>query len=394
MARDHRRLAAIVSVDVAGYSRLMGMDDSGTLAALKSHRRELIDTKIAEDNGRIVKTTGDGLLLEFSSVVDAVRCAVDVQRAMAERNAGIAPDRRIDFRIGINVGDIIIDGDDIFGDGVNIAARLEALAEPGGICVSRVVRDQVQDKLSFTFEDLGTQQAKNIARPIDVYRVHLEAVAPEAKSSGRKQNSARIQILCVDDHPIVRQGIAGLLAAEPDMALVAEAANGREAIQQFRAHRPDVTLMDLQMPEMGGLDAIGAIRGEFPDARIIVLTTYAGDAQALRALQAGARGYLLKNALHKELLDTIRAVHAGRKALASEVSFELAEHATDDALTPAEIRVLRLIAQGNANKEIARALALSEETVKGQVRNILSKLDAKDRTHAAMIGLKRGIIQF
>ena len=394
MARDHRRLAAIVSVDVAGYSRLMGMDDSGTLAALKSHRRELIDTKIAEDNGRIVKTTGDGLLLEFSSVVDAVRCAVDVQRAMAERNAGIAPDKRIDFRIGINVGDIIIDGDDIFGDGVNIAARLEALAEPGGICVSRVVRDQVLDKLSFTFEDLGTQQAKNIARPIDVYRVHLEAVAPEAKSSGRKQNSARIQILCVDDHPIVRQGIAGLLAAEPDMALVAEAANGREAIQQFRAHRPDVTLMDLQMPEMGGLDAIGAIRGEFPDARIIVLTTYAGDAQALRALQAGARGYLLKNALHKELLDTIRAVHAGRKALASEVSFELAEHATDDALTPAEIRVLRLIAQGNANKEIARALTLSEETVKGQVRNILSKLDAKDRTHAAMIGLKRGIIQF
>ena len=152
------------------------------------------------------------------------------------------------------------------------------------------------------------------------------------------------------------------------MALVAEAANGREAIQQFRAHRPDITLMDLQMAEMGGLDAIGAIRGEFPDARIIVLTTYAGDAQALRALQAGARGYLLKNALHKELLDTIRAVHAGRKALATEVSFELAEHATDDVLTAAEVRVLRLIAQGDANKEIARALALSEETVKGQIR--------------------------
>ena len=176
------------------------------------------------------------------------------------------------------------------------------------------------------------------------------------------------------------------------MTVVAEAANGLEAIEQYRAHRPDVTLMDLQMPEMGGLDAIGAIRGEFPDARIIVLTTYAGDAQAFRALQAGARGYLLKNALHKELLDTIRAVHAGRKALAADVSFELAEHATDDALTPAEIRVLRLIAQGNANKEIARALGLSEETIKGQVRNILSKLGAKDRTHAAMVGLKRGII--
>jgi len=206
-------------------------------------------------------------------------------------------------------------------------------------------------------------------------------------------DSNRIRILCVDDHPIVRQGIGSLLGVQPDMELVAEASNGREAIQEFRTHRPDITLMDLQMPEMGGLDAISAIRGEFPDARIIVLTTYAGDAQALRALQAGARGYLLKNALHKELVDTIRAVHAGKKALSPDVSFELAEHATEDALTPAEIRVLRLIAQGNANKEIARALSLSEETVKGQVRNILSKLGAKDRTHAAMIGIKRGIIQ-
>jgi len=204
----------------------------------------------------------------------------------------------------------------------------------------------------------------------------------------------RIRILCVDDHPVVRQGIVGLVGVQPDMALVAEASNGREAVHQFRAHQPDVTLMDLQMPEMGGLDAIIAIRGEFPDARIIVLTTYAGDAQALRALKAGARAYLLKNSLHKELLDTIRAVNAGRKALSPDVSFQLAEHATDDVLTPAEIRVLRLIAQGNANKEIAAQLSLSEETVKGQVRNILSKLGAKDRTHAAMIGFKRGIIEF
>ena len=178
MARDHRRLAAIVSLDVPGYSRLMGADDSGTLAALKAHRRELIDPKIAEHDGRIVKTTGDGLLLEFSSVVDAVRCAVEVQRGMAERNAGVAPDKRLDFRIGINVGDIIIDGDDIFGDGVNVAARLEGLADPGGICVSRVVRDQVLDKLSFAFDDLGAQEVKNIARPVDVYRVSLDSGVP------------------------------------------------------------------------------------------------------------------------------------------------------------------------------------------------------------------------
>ena len=201
----------------------------------------------------------------------------------------------------------------------------------------------------------------------------------------------RIRILVVDDHPVVREGVETLVRRQPDMRIVAQAANGREAIEQFREHHPDVTLMDLQMPEMNGLDTLMALRGEFPEARIIVLTTYAGDTQVLRAIKAGARAYLLKNALHKELLDTIRAVHAGRKYISPGASFELAEHASDDALTPAEVRVLRLIADGNANKEIAAQLSVSEDTVKGQVRNILSKLGAKDRTHAAMIGVKRGI---
>jgi DNA-binding NarL/FixJ family response regulator len=204
----------------------------------------------------------------------------------------------------------------------------------------------------------------------------------------------QIRILVADDHPLLRQGIAGLVADQSDMILVAEASNGREAILQFRAHRPDITLMDLQMPEMNGLDAIVAIRGEFPEARIIVLTAYTGDGQVLRALKAGARGYLLKNLLHKELLETIRSVHAGKKTLSPEVSYQLAEHATDDSLTPAEIAVLHLIAAGNANKQIADQLSISEETVKGRVKNILSKLGANDRTHAAMIGLKRGIIEF
>jgi DNA-binding NarL/FixJ family response regulator len=202
-----------------------------------------------------------------------------------------------------------------------------------------------------------------------------------------------IRILAVDDHPLVRQGISGLLAVQSDMGLVAEASNGRDAIQQFRAHRPDVTLMDLQMPEMSGLDAIIAIRNEFPEARIVVLTTYTGDVQILRALKAGARAYLLKSLLHKELLETIRAVHAGKKTLSPEASFQLAEHLTDDALTPAEIKVLRLIAAGNANKQIADQLAISEETVKSQVKNILSKMGASDRTHAAVIGIRRGIIE-
>ena len=206
-------------------------------------------------------------------------------------------------------------------------------------------------------------------------------------------DTKQIRIMTVDDHPVLRQGIASLIADQPDLTLVAEATNGREAIQQFRAHRPDVTLMDLQMPEMYGLDAMIAIRGEFPEARIIVLTTYTGDVQARRALQAGARAYLLKNSLHKELLDTIRAVHAGRKNLSPEVSFELAEHVAEDSLSPLEVRVLRLIAEGNSNKEIAARLSVSEDSVKGHVRNILSKLGANDRTHAAMIGVKRGIIE-
>ena len=204
--------------------------------------------------------------------------------------------------------------------------------------------------------------------------------------------SSPIRVLAVDDHPVVREGIAGLVRIQRDMALVAEAANGREAIQQFRTHRPDVTLMDLQMPEMNGLDALIAIRMEFPEARIIVLTTYEGDVHILRAVKAGAQGYLLKSTLHSELLRTIRAVHAGKRGLSPEVSFQIAEHVSDETLTPAEVVVLRLIAAGNANKQIADQLGVTEDTVKGRVKSILAKLDANDRTHASIIGLKRGII--
>lgn len=202
-----------------------------------------------------------------------------------------------------------------------------------------------------------------------------------------------IRILIVDDHPVLREGIAAVLASETDMALVAEAGNGRDAVEQFRAHRPDITLMDLQMPVMNGTDAILAIRKDFPDARIIVLTTYSGDAQAVRAFKAGASGYLLKNMLRKELVETIRSVHGGRKRIPPEIAVEMAEHHADDALTEREIEVLRQVAAGNANKIVALRLAISEETVKAHMRSILSKLGANDRTHAVTIALKRGIIE-
>ena len=202
-----------------------------------------------------------------------------------------------------------------------------------------------------------------------------------------------IRILTVDDHPLLRKGIAALVNAEPDLKLVAEASNGEEAIGAFRSHRPDVTLMDLQMPGIDGTEAIVRIRDEFPNARIIVLTTYTGDIQVLRALRAGARAYLLKGHVHKELLETIRAVHAGQKRIPPDVAAELAEHAMDDELTEREIDVLKLVAAGNANKHIADQLSIGEATVKSHVSNILSKLGANDRSHAVTIGLKRGIIE-
>ena len=210
---------------------------------------------------------------------------------------------------------------------------------------------------------------------------------PESMASGK-----RIRILAVDDHPMLREGIAAAIARQSDMVLVGEAVTGREAIEAFRTTRPDVTLMDLQMPEMNGEDAISAIRAEFPAARIIVLTTYKGDAQALRALKAGASGYLLKSAIRKEMMDAIRAVHAGRPSIPAEIAIQIAEHVAADALSEREIEVLRCVAQGAANKEVAFRLQISEETVKVHMKHILEKLDVTDRTHAVTIALSRGII--
>jgi DNA-binding NarL/FixJ family response regulator len=202
-----------------------------------------------------------------------------------------------------------------------------------------------------------------------------------------------ISIMAVDDHPVYREGIAAIIGAHPDLKLVAEAQSGVESVDLYRHYRPDVTIMDVQMPDMDGIEATAAIRREFPEARVIVLTTYKGDAQAVRALRAGASGYLLKNAVRKDLIESIRAVHAGKRHILAEVAMEIAEHAAEESLSPREIEVLHYAAQGNANKRIAKIMSLSEETVKSHVASVLAKLQARDRTHAIAIALKRRIIE-
>lgn len=206
-------------------------------------------------------------------------------------------------------------------------------------------------------------------------------------------NDRKIRVLVVDDHPVLRDGVAAILENQSDMEMVGEARDGNEAVERFRALHPDVTLMDLQMPGMNGVAAIAAIRSEHPDARIIVLTTYAGDVQAVRALKAGATGYLLKSSLRTELIDAIHNVHRGQRHVHREVADEIARHVVDESLTEREIAILRLVAIGKANKQVASALGLSEETVKGHLKSIFSKLDVADRTHAVTVAAKRGIIE-
>jgi DNA-binding NarL/FixJ family response regulator len=207
------------------------------------------------------------------------------------------------------------------------------------------------------------------------------------------EEAPRIRVFAVDDHPLLREGITALVNSQPDMTLVAQAATGREAIQEFRTHRPDVTLMDLRLPDMSGIDTMIAIRTDFPEARVVVLTTFDGDVEIHRALEAGARGYLLKSMPPREIVEAIRQVHAGRKRIPAEIAAHIAEHMSEETLTPREIEVLRHIAGGNRNRDIAERLFISEETVKVHVKHVMEKLGASDRTQAVAIAVRRGIIQ-
>jgi DNA-binding NarL/FixJ family response regulator len=216
---------------------------------------------------------------------------------------------------------------------------------------------------------------------------------PNREEDNVKPQIKPIRILSVDDHPVLREGLSAIIDSQPDMEMVAEAGSGAEAIEMFRLHQPDITLMDLRLPDMHGVDAIVAIRSKSPEAKIIVLTTYLGDVQAIRSLKAGAYGFLLKASLRRDLLDTVRAVHAGQKRVPSEVASEMAEYSSDDTLSPREIEVLKQVAAGNSNKIVADRLSISDDTVTAHMRSILSKLSANDRTHAVTIGLRRGFLE-
>jgi FixJ family two-component response regulator/class 3 adenylate cyclase len=407
-----RRLAAILAADIAGYSRLMGRNEEGTLERLMAHRRALVDPKIAEHRGRIVKTTGDGLLAEFPSVVDGVRCAVEMQRGMAERNSGVPIEERLEFRVGINLSDVIVEGDDVYGDGVNVAARVEALADAGGVFVSSSVYDHVRDRLPFVFEDLGEQQVKNIARPVRVYRIpitenvpgkgqELISVAAQTLRSPRSWPSgsataafcpswqehtmaeAPATVIVIDDDPSVREALGSLLRS------VGLQTNLHGSVPDFlkagRLDGPTCLVLDVRLPGQSGLDFQRQLAAANIQVPIIFITGYGDIPMTVRAIKDGAIEFLTKPFRDQDMLDAIQQGLARDRA-SREATVTL--RARFDTLTRREREVMALVVTDRLNKQIANDIGISEITAKVRRGQVMRKMNAASLSDLARMADK------
>jgi DNA-binding NarL/FixJ family response regulator/class 3 adenylate cyclase len=411
--RLERRLAAILAADVAGYSRLIGDDEEGTHTALKRVLKSLVDPKIAQHRGRMVKNTGDGALVEFASAIDAVRCAVEIQRTMAELNVDIPAARRIEFRIGINVGDIIFDEGDIYGDGVNIAARVQTLAKAGAICLSDNAYQQVKGKLALDVTDIGEQQLKNIARPVRVYKVRSDGAqaraalslldkpsiggTPEQENYERAPDERRrMKILLVDDHVLIRDALRSVLKEVAADADVLEAGDCRQAMGLIEAH-PDLhlVLLDLNLPDRDGFAVLTDLRQRYATISLVVLSGLQDQNSVLKALDLGALGFIPKSAPREVMVSALRLIFAGGvyippEALGRADSKELQPAAgrpvspADLGFTDRQMEVLALMMEGKSNKSISRILDAAEPTIKHHVTAILKALKVANRTEAVI----------
>jgi FixJ family two-component response regulator/class 3 adenylate cyclase len=419
-----RRLAAVLAADVAGYSRLMGRNEEETLERLMAHRRALVDPKIAEHHGRIVKTTGDGILAEFASVVDAVRCAVEMQRGMAGRNSGIPISERLEFRVGINLSDIIVEGDDIYGDGVNVAARVEALADVGGVFVSNTVYDHVRDRLPFVFEDLGEQQVKNIARPVRVYRIPITentpaeaplgvsektslavlrfrnvggsqelipvgaqtlrsrrswpsgSATPEFYSSWQEHPVAQAPptVIVIDDDLSVRDSLGSLLRSVGlQTNLYGSVA---EFVKSGRLDGPTCLVLDVRLPGQSGLDFQRALLAANIQVPIIFITGYGDIPMSVQAIKDGAIEFLTKPFRAQDLLDAIQHGLARDRAWRENERATAALRTRFETLTPRERTVMALAVTARLNKQIACDLGISESTAKVHRGQVMRKMSA------------------
>lgn len=401
-----RKLVAILSADVKGYSRLMADDEEATIKTLTAYLR-IITQLVERHQGQVVDTAGDNLLAEFASAVNAVGCAVAVQERLGSENQQLAPQRRMAFRIGVNLGDVVAQEGTIYGDGVNVAARIESLADPGGVSVSASIHEQVKNKLRLRFRDQGLHRVKNIPEPVRVFRVLGGEAAGPADS---RQVPDRFEtptpqvtrVLLVDDHKVFRNGISSLLREEEDMEVVAEASNGREAVRLAHDHQPDVVLMDISMPDLNGIEATRQIVEAGGASRVLVLSMHSDPRFVAGVLEAGAHGYLIKTCTAQEMLAVIRLVSRGLSYLTPEVTGLVMKGFVGhlegsppcppaSSLSPREREILQLLAEGLSVPQISQRLGLGEKTVAAHRHNLMEKLNIHNLVELVRYALREEV---